>query len=162
MWNSAFRRQAGVTLVELIVALVIVGAALAGLVAVLARSNTASADPLLLQQKVAIAESLMGEILLKPYAVDATPITAGVRETYNDVQDFNGYGLANGQVVYGIRDVDNNAIPGLETYGVAVDVTAVALTNVPNGDALKITITVTHQGDAAGDAFVLTGWRTKP
>jgi hypothetical protein len=64
--------------------------------------------------------------------------------------------------VYGIRDVDNNAIAGLETYGVAVAVTAVALTNVPSGDALKVKITVTHQGDAATDAFVLTGWRTKP
>ena len=119
MWNEAravprrrAQRSAGVTLVELIVAIVIVAVALGGLVAAFRIANRGSADPLILQQKVAIAESLMGEILLKPYAVDNTPITPNVRDTYNDVMDFNGYGGG----LAGIRDVDNNPIAGLQSY----------------------------------------------
>lgn len=165
MWNdtrTARRRpappSAGVTLVELIVAIVIVAIALGGLVAAFRIANRGSADPLILQQKVAIAESLMGEILLKPYAVDTTPITPNVRDTYNDVMDFNGYGSG----LAGIRDVDNNPIAGLQSYNVAVAVSAVTLpTNAT--PALKITVSVSYAADSGPqDAFVLTGWRTPP
>jgi MSHA pilin protein MshD len=159
--RSPRRPSAGVTLVELIIAMVIIAAALGGLVAAFGTGNRASADPLILQQKVAIAESLMGEILLKPYNDDSTPITANVRNTYNDVRDFDGYG----QGLSGIRDVNNNPIPGLEPYKVLVSVpkaadTPTLLAGTPN---LKITITVTYSMDAKPeDAFVLTGWRTPP
>lgn len=153
------RRSAGVTLVELIIAMVIIGVALAGLVAAFRSSNRGSVDPLILQQKAAIAESLMGEILLKPYALDGTAITANVRDTYNDVRDFNGYGSG----LSGIRDVSNNPVAGLESYTVLVAVTADTpqLKNAtPN---LKIAITVKYALDAGNsDAFVLTGWRTSP
>jgi len=158
MWNKRLPRARGVTLVELIIAIVIVGVAVAGLSTVLARVNTGSADPLILQQKVAIAESLMGEILLKPYTVDTTSITPGVRDTYNDVQDFNGYDSGTG----GIMDVSNSPVAGLKNYRVRVSVTSVALAGMPSSDALKIAITVSYATDGANDAYVLTGWRTKP
>lgn len=155
MWNKT--RNAGVTLVELILAIVIIGIALGGLVAAFRSTNRASIDPLILQQKAAIAESLMGEILLKPYTVDNTPITPNVRDTYNDVMDFNGYG--NG--LSGIRDVDNNPIAGLQSYNVAVTVTAVTLSG--GTPALKITVSVSYVTDNSSNAaFVLTGWRTQP
>ena len=48
-------RVAGVTLIELIVTLVIVGAALAGMVAVFASTTRASVDPVVVQQMQAIA-----------------------------------------------------------------------------------------------------------
>lgn len=155
MWNK--RRSAGVTLVELIVAIVIIAIALGGLVAAFRSANRASVDPLILQQKAAIAESLMGEILLKPYTVDNTPITPNVRDSYNDVMDFNGYG--NG--LSGIRDVDNNPIAGLQSYNVAVTVTAVTLSGAT--PALKVTVSVSYVTDNGSNAaFVLTGWRTQP
>jgi len=151
------RRETGVTLIELIVAIVIVAIALAGLVSALSTANRASVDPLIYQQKAAIAESLMGEILLKPYAADNTPITANVRDTYNDVMDFNGYGKG----LSGIRDVDNNLIAGLQSYNVAVSVTSVTLSGAT--PALKIIVRVSYVTDnGSNDAFVLTGWRTQP
>lgn len=155
------RRSAGVTLVELIIAMVIIAAALGGLVAAFSIGNRASADPLILQQKVAIAESLMGEILLKPYGLNTTPYTPNVRDTFVDVRDFNGYG----QGLSGIRDAKNNPIAGLEAYNVTVsvpldDTLSKLSAGTPN---LKITITVTYKMDAKPeDAFVLTGWRTPP
>ena len=63
-------RVAGVTLIELIVTLVIVGAALAGMVAVFASTTRASVDPVVVQQMQAIADNMMEEILLKPSALD--------------------------------------------------------------------------------------------
>jgi MSHA pilin protein MshD len=148
---------AGVTLVELIIAMVIIGVALAGFVAVFRITNRGSVDPLIVQQKAAIAESLMGEILLKPYALDNNGITANVRDTYNDVRDFDGYGSG----LSGIRDLNNNVIAGLEAYKVLVAVSAATLSGAT--PALKITITVTYSMDGGpGDAFVLTGWRTPP
>jgi MSHA pilin protein MshD len=161
---AAPRTDAGVTLIELIVAIVIIGVAIAGLTAALTRSNRVSADPLIEQQKIAIAESLMGEILLKPFTVDAGPITAGVRNSFNDVYDFNKYGLdASNNPVYGITDVDGNAIAALASYGAAVVIDKTTpITNVPANSVMKITITVRRTGDNPEDAFVLTGWRTKP
>ena len=82
-----------------------------------------------------------------------------MRDTYNDVRDFNGYGSG----LSGIRDVSNNPVAGLESYTVLVAVTADTpqLKNAtPN---LKIAITVKYALDAGNsDAFVLTGWRTSP
>ena len=63
---NKLRRSAGVTLVELIVALVIMGVALAGMVAVYTATTRASVDPVIVQQMQAIADNMMEEILMKP------------------------------------------------------------------------------------------------
>jgi MSHA pilin protein MshD len=163
MWNRT-TRSAGVTLVELIVALVIMGVALAGVVAVYTSTTRASVDPVIVQQMQAIADNLMEEILLKPYAVGPAPGAGagGARVNFDDVRDYDTYGTN----IQGIRDVEGNAIPGLERYAVLVAVTPTALTNVPNGNVLQIVVTVSVNGSATNDALpkpiVLTGWRTDP
>lgn len=148
MWN---RRMAGVTLVELIIAMVIVGAALAGLVAVYSRANIASADPLVAQQMVAIAEGMMEEIMLKPYAPEGGNTAA--RATFNDVRDYDKFASA------GVYTVAGAKVPGLERYGVTVAVEQVTLTGMAKaGDALRIRVTVTY----GGESLTLSGWRTNP
>jgi len=62
------RRGRGVTLVELIVFMVLVGVAMAGVFAAFNTMTAASADPQVRKQMVAIAESLMEEIELRPFA----------------------------------------------------------------------------------------------
>jgi MSHA pilin protein MshD len=57
----------GVTLVELIVFIVIVGVAMAGLFAAFNTITAASADPQVRKQALAIAESLMEEVQLMPF-----------------------------------------------------------------------------------------------
>lgn len=150
MWT---KRQRGVTLVELIIAMVIVGIAVAGMTAAFTRTSRSSADPMVYKQMAVAAESLMEEILLKPYAIDATSTT--VRDTFNDVRDFHNYGLAaNGTPIVGITDVNGDPIAGLQAYSVQVAVTAVTLTNTT--PALQVSVTVTR-GDYS---YTLTGWRT--
>ncbi len=61
------KHQAGVTLIELIVFIVIVSAALAGVLKVLEVTSKASVDPLLQKQALAIAESLLLEIEQQPF-----------------------------------------------------------------------------------------------
>lgn len=145
------RRSAGVTLVELIVALVIMAVALGGMVAVYTATTRSSVDPVLVQQMQSIADNMMEEILMKPFAKG--PGT-GVRINFDDVQDYNNYKTT------GITDVEGNAIPGLERYSVVVEVTQAALAGVAaSTDSLRVVVTVSMPG--AG-AVVLTGWRTNP
>ena len=161
-------RMGGVTLVELIIAMAIVGIALASLVAVYNRANVGSADPLVTQQMLSVAETMMEEIMQKPYTGDgAVPAS---RALYDEVRDYAGYART------GIVNVNGDAVAGLERYTVAVTVRcpgnsgAVAagcppgdggpsLTSTNVGDALRIQVTVSAPG---ADAITLTGWRTRP
>ena len=62
--------------------------------------------------------------------------------------------------------MEGNQIPGLERYNVVVSVKSTTLTNVPDGDALRIVVTVTVNGSETDPSLpkpvVLTGWRTNP
>ena len=136
------RRMAGVTLVELIIAIVIIGAALGGLVAAFTRANLASADPLVAQQALAIAETTMEEVMLKTFdALD------GARHAPSAVVDVNG-----------------DPIASLDRYKVEVRVEqpgvdgVPAITGVPAGQARRIQVIVT----GPGEPMQLTGWRTRP
>jgi MSHA pilin protein MshD len=70
-------RQSGTTLIELIMFIVIVSAALAGILQVMNLTTGHSADVMLRKQSLAIAESLLEEIELMPF-------------TYCDPNDPNG------------------------------------------------------------------------
>jgi len=61
------RKRRGVTLVELIVFIVIVGVAMAGLFAAFNTMTASSSDPQVRKQVLAIAESLMEEVTLMPF-----------------------------------------------------------------------------------------------
>lgn len=153
------RRMAGVTLVELVIAIVIVAAALGGLVAAFTRANHASADPVVTQQMLAIGESMMEEVLLKPYKITDNEVAAPTRAQFNDVRDFDSTDDASaGYTSNGIRDIDGDPIAGLESYGVNVRVNGVALNGVAATEALRVTVTVTH----GTQQLALTGWRTSP
>jgi MSHA pilin protein MshD len=146
----SIKRMAGTTLIELIVAIVIVSTALAGLVAAYNRANTASADPLITQQQLAIAESMMEEVMQKPFAAQANQ--AG-RVFFNDVMDYNNYGPA------AVTNVNGDAVPGLGRYTVQVLVNQPAITGVAAADALRIQVIVRAAG---AENLRLVGWRTRP
>ena len=156
MWN---KRQRGVTLVELIIAMVIIAAAVAGVIGAFSLGARTSADPMITKQMAAIAEGLMAEILVKPYAQEPGNSTA--RSTFNDIRDYHDY-----DSVSGIDKADGTGkVPGLGNYRVKVSVVQGTVPNpdftlpdVPAEDLLLITVEVSH----GTDSFVLTGWRTEP
>lgn len=153
------RSLGGFTLIEVIIFIVVVSA---GLVGILLVSNTvvkSSADPVVRKQAVAVAESMLEEILLKEYCdpdtVDSstTPPTCGLHTTegsralYDDVDDYAGY-ASNAAV--GIVDVSGNPVPGLSAYNVVVAVGAPAAVSGGGATALKmVTVTVTWGGGSA-------------
>jgi len=74
------RKSAGLSLVELIVFIVIVGAAVAGVLGALNVSTRASADPVIQKQALAVAEAVLEEVQLMPFTYcdpdDANAATA--------------------------------------------------------------------------------------
>lgn len=148
------RRHKGFTLIELIVFIVVIGVGLAGILAVSNSVVRSSADPLVRKQTLAIAESLLEEILLKDYVKPAGSTAlgfaaGGARNLYDTVDDYTGYVTAGGVV-----DVSGAALPGLGAYNVAPAVTVNVV--VLGGTTLKrIVVSVTGpQGTIA-----LTGFR---
>lgn len=60
-------RQTGISLVELIVFIVIVGVAVSGILLVMNKVTEHSADALVQKQSLAVAQSLLEEIELQPF-----------------------------------------------------------------------------------------------
>lgn len=59
--------QGGVSLVELVVFIVVVGIAVVGVLAAMRLTTAASADPMIQKQALAIAEALLEEVQLQPF-----------------------------------------------------------------------------------------------
>jgi MSHA pilin protein MshD len=141
----------GMTLIELILAIVVIGVGLAGVLVAFNQAVFRSADPMVRKQMLAIAEEMMEEVSLKSFAAQPAVPGAGCgRILHDDIADYNGYASA------GICDIDGNAIAALATYNVAVAVVAGAL---PNGVAAqRITVTVTHGIETLRLVGYRTGW----
>ncbi len=136
------RRQAGTTLIELVISIVIVSIAVSAVLKALSMTIGYSADPMLRHQAVAIAESYLEEIFLKSFD-DPNGVDGEANRTlYDDVDDYNGL------VDVGARDQFDAALPGLGDYTVAVTVAASGvLPGIAATDLFLISITVTHAAD---------------
>lgn len=171
-------RQRGLTLIELLLFIVVVGIALSAMLGVFANATKASVDPMIRRQQLAIAESLLREVELMPFTwcdpgdanVETATSAAGcasqpenmgpeagqTRYTtpyFNNVNDYAGFAMNSG-----INDLTGTAVAGLGGYKASVDVSAAALDNVAAGEALRITVTVTAPDNST---ISLQGWRTR-
>ncbi len=139
----------GFTLPEALLAIVVIGVGLSGVLLAFSTVSRNNADPVVRKQMMAIAQELLEEIQLKPYSIAANSAAAGcARDTFNDVRDYDGYSST------GFCTVDGVAISALAKFNVASGVATGTLGGV--GAALKITITVQN----SGDTLQLVGWRT--
>ena len=143
-------RQRGLTLIELIIFIVVVSVAVAGVLAVFVQTTRASSDPVIRKQAVAIAESLMEEIMATPYAcpggATCNAVSTANRGQTHAVGDYNGFSMT------GISALDGSPIAQLASYNAVVAVAAQALTGA-NGSRISITVT------AGSESVVLEGWR---
>lgn len=169
----------GFSLVELLIFIVVVSAALAGVLHVFNEATSRSADPAERRQALAIAESLLEEVSLMPFtfcdsedanvetatsaagcagAVDAAGPEAGetrfASPPFDHVNDYHGYAMN------GIVDITNTAVAGLAGYSASVTVAAAALGSITaaSGNAVRITVTVTGPG---GASIALDGYRSR-
>ncbi len=149
------KRQAGMTLVELVITIVIVGIAAAAMYSAMAAIVGRSADPLLRQQSLAIAEAYLEEILLQPFldsGGSVCPAAPASRASYDNVCDYNGLNDN------GARDARGQAIAALSGYRVQATVSAQAWAGLAAANVLYVQVTVT---DPAGQQLVLGGYRTR-
>ncbi|MES2817725.1 MAG: prepilin-type N-terminal cleavage/methylation domain-containing protein [Pseudomonadota bacterium] len=147
------KHQTGMTLVELVISIVIIGIAAAALYSAMASIGGRSADPLLRQQSLSIAEAYLEEILLQPYLDPATLAACqtipGSRGLFDDACDYRGLDDA------GARTASGAAIGALAGY--RVQVTVAQLANWNGVPALRVDISVTDPGS---QQVLLSGYRT--
>ncbi|WP_312467343.1 prepilin-type N-terminal cleavage/methylation domain-containing protein [Stutzerimonas nitrititolerans] len=135
---AAPRKQRGLTLVELVITIVIIGIAAAALFSAMASIAGRSADPMLRQQSLYIAEAYL-ETLLVVDLDDNPPLIPADHDQP--------------------RGIDNVRIPELAGYRVTVVLDSSAELG-PSGnqvDATRIDVSVK---DPSGQTLTLTGYRT--
>ncbi len=177
--SSSGMRQRGVSLVELIVAIVVISVGVAGVLAAFDRAVSGSATPFVAKQSIAIAEALLEEVQLAAFtfcrpndpkyaanpdfqAASAADCTAGFAEGLGpepgDARPFDNVNDYNGLVLAAITDVSGGAVPGVAGYSAQVSVAPAALNGVAAAESLQIVVTVTAPN---GEIYALEGYRTR-
>jgi len=175
--------QHGLSLVELLAFIVVVGVAVGGVLSVYSLASRSSADPMLRKQALAVAESLLEEVLAMPYTYcdpddaqadiatssaigptgcattpegmgpDGTEDRYSNLEPYDNVNDYHGFSMT------GINGPDNAPASGLGGYTAQIEVApAGAFNGIPAGETLRVTVTVTAPGN---HSISLSGYRTR-
>jgi MSHA pilin protein MshD len=157
-------KQRGVSLIELIMFIVIISAAMIGILSVMNITTAHSADPLIHKQAIAIAESLLEEVELQDFidqntglttcaGASVTPSTRSTRyfiiDCYNNFQSTTGF--------------SNNllGLSGTYTAKVTIDKTNYSLGTanpIAAGSSVLITVSVT---DPQTNQITIDGYRTK-
>jgi MSHA pilin protein MshD len=156
-------RSRGFSLPELILLIVVMAIALTGILLVFNTAVVGSVNPAINKQAIAIAESLMDEILLMPFTKPPGSTFLGTcpnatqanRAQFDSVDDYNCFPSAGGPIVTGITTIDGTAIPALAAYSVAVTVVGTALSTVGVANSKRVRVTVT----GPGVSVVLDGYR---
>lgn len=179
-WCPERVRQRGISLVEVILFIVIVGSAVGGVMGLYMTTMRSSADPLIRKQALAIAESLLEEVRLKPFT-DCDPddpnvytpsaactIAEGIgpdggetrysgTSPFDNVNDYHNFSTATA-IPAGICDLDASCIAALAGYTASITVVPTAFNGIAASDALLITVTVTGP---TGEAIALSAFRTR-
>lgn len=142
--------QRGLTFIELIVSIVIVGIVLVGAVNGITVLVSDSAEPIVRQQALYIAESYLSEILAKEYrdpgsgnVCDTIPT---MRANYDDVCDYRTLNDI------GAHDQLGQPIVDLENFNINVNIT---MTTLSSTDALQVDVSVSN----GNEQINLTGYR---
>jgi MSHA pilin protein MshD len=177
-------RQRGLSLIETVIFIVVLGIGIAGMAILYNQLTLASVDPLVRKQAVAIANSLMEEIQLRPFTfcdpddalvfTETSPLgcsSAAQRESgtigpegesryadprFDNVSDYHGFTMAGS-----IQDITNTTINGLTGYSAQVQIVAAGgdfPAAIPADEALRITVSVTGP---ANTQVVLQGYRLR-
>jgi len=173
-------RARAFSLIELIFFILVVSIALAAVLMAINAGVMHSSDPMVRKQAMAAAESLIEEVELQPFTYcdpnDASAATAanaagcsspsnsmdtpanwGAGKTrygptfFDNVADYNNFAMAGT-----LNDIFQQSSTRLNGYSAAIAIAQVGTGfGLPNGDVLRVTVTVT----GGGDTITLTGFR---
>lgn len=130
----------GLGLIELVVSQALLSVALVGTLLSINTAVLSSADPVLLEQAVSIAQAYLEEISHKAFPV--TPCPSATRPNYSNICNYAGLSESP-------TDHDGNALSALGAYtvDVAVDTTSASLGGFSGAAAVaRIDVSVSHAG----------------
>jgi len=187
--DRPLHRQAGLTIIELIVFIVIVGTALAGVLTVLSVAVRGSADPVIRKQGLAIAESLLEEVMSQPFtwcdpddrsaatatsavrdvaATDPTKCWDAVegigRETVSGVQESRGnpiYPLDNVSDYDGLQTNTSITGGGSAPYSASITEAPAVLNGIGDNTASSAALLITVTVRAGDETLRVQGYRTR-
>lgn len=124
----------GTTLIELILSIVIIAFGLSGILMTLIFVSGKSADPLIEQQALAIADTYMEEILSKSYPTIGPPCPAPVstRALFTSICDYDSLSES------GIEDQFGDPVSELDDYHISVEVLFI------DSDRVRVDVKVAH------------------
>lgn len=182
--RAQHRRQAGVTLIELVMFIVVIAIAVTGVLLVYANTVRYSADPVVRKQMLAVAEAMLEEAASMPFTycdpddLDARiagqavvsagdcastvemigPEAAEARHApanpFDNVNDYAGFDTANATPA-GITDISGTVVRGLSGYRAQIAVSAQPLG--PAGAMVAAT-----DGNGAPQVLLITATVTAP
>jgi len=186
---SRMPEQRGLSMIELMVFIVIVGIAVTGVLSVYSSVTRTSVDPMVRKQALAVAESLLEEVLSKPYTYCdpddaqadtatsatigptgcATTTEAGIgaetgEDRYSTTTPFDNVNDYDGFTMpagagLGIIDLTNTSVTGLNAYSATVQIQAAGAFN---GIPAGETLRVTVTVTGPGNHSIsLSGYRTR-
>ncbi|MEA5446182.1 prepilin-type N-terminal cleavage/methylation domain-containing protein, partial [Gammaproteobacteria bacterium AB-CW1] len=142
----------GVTLVELVITIVIIGIAAAAVLGVYTTTIRASADPMIRAQALSVAELYMDEIMGRPFSGSTGDGNCGSREDWDHVAAYDGLDCQP-------EDVFGNPLSGLDMLTVSISVADDNSLGIGGGNERRIDVQVS---DNAGTVNItLTAWRTR-
>lgn len=158
MKTMKLNQSSGFTLIEMVIAIVVLAAAVSGILFSFTQNIGKSSDPMINQQAIIIAQGYLEEILLKPYNDPDGGESGGceggeTRITYDDVADYACVADTGGAL-----DQFGASFSGLASYNVAVSVSLVNI-GVPAVAARRIDVEVTHDTES-NMKIILTAYRT--
>jgi MSHA pilin protein MshD len=182
MFTERRSRQRGVTLVELILFIVIVGIAVASVVGVLSFTTTQSTDPVRRKQALMIAQAMLEEVSLAQFTYcdpnsdngsTATSVAdcsipenfgpeTGNTRPYDNVNDYGGSATPFTNGAGKLTDVNGNVLD-LDGYTATLaivpeDLGGIVAGTTNNPEVLRITVTVSYGN---GNSVRLDGYRTR-
>lgn len=144
-------RQRGVTLVELIISIVVIGIAAAAILGVYTTTLRSSADPMIRTQAIAVAEMYMDEVMGRPFNGSTGDGSCGARDSWDHIGAYDGLDCSPPTAV------DGSTMGGLDSYRVRVNVYDDGSLGLA-GNERRIDVRVS---DSAGTVDItLSGWRT--
>ncbi len=157
------RNAGGFTLVEMVIAIVVISIGLGSILMTFNQNTARSADPMLLAQARAAAQAYLEEILLKDYAVGSGPEAGETRPNYDDIDDYHGLVdngcLATTPACPNLGDCacnqDGDPMAALAGFQVTVSVVADAINGV---GAMRVDVRVRHPNADIVDV-ALSGYR---
>jgi MSHA pilin protein MshD len=181
------RRQTGISLIELIISIVIIGIAVTGALAVFNESMRGSVDPMRRKQAIAVAESLLEEIMLQPFTYCDPDDPQGATATASIVNPTTGCSAGMAQAtgptagelrgdaaapfdnvidysgfnMTGISSIDDVGTVILANYRAEVTITPESVGGVPNEASLRIDVRVISPPVSPTVDVTLTGYRMR-